>query len=219
MSNETISMSKDLLSYIRAVGVREDSALRELRAETASQPMAIMQISPEQGQFMSLLLEILGARRAIEIGTFTGYSAMWIAKGLGPTGHLVALDISEEYTRIARRHWAAAGLAERIELRVAPAVQSLEEMVNHECNTFDFVFIDADKPGYDVYYEYALRLLRSGGVAAFDNALMEGGVINPADTSADSTSMRAFNQKLYKDPRVSVSLVPISDGLYLARKR
>jgi len=219
MSTETLSLNKELLAYIRQVGVREDKSQQRLRAETALQPMAIMQISPEQGQFMSLLVELLGARRAIEIGTFTGYGAMWIAKGMGPEGRLIALDINENYTSIARRHWAEADLADRIELRLAPAVETLEKMVQTEAGTYDFIFVDADKPGYHAYYEYALRLLRKGGVAAFDNALMEGGVINPADQSADSVSMRAFNQKLVADPRVSVSLIPISDGLYLTRKR
>ena len=219
MATETVGAQGALLEYVWKVGVREDGDLQRLRAETATQRMAIMQISPEQGQFLSFLVEVIGARRAIEVGTFTGYSAMWIAKGMGPEGRLVAMDVNEEYAGIARRHWAEAQLSDRITLRLAPAGQSLAAMLPAERGTYDFVFVDADKPGYDGYYEYALELLRPGGVVACDNALLEGGVINPEDHTADVVAMRAFNRKLVGDPRVSVSLVPMRDGLYLARKR
>jgi predicted O-methyltransferase YrrM len=219
MSTETVGAQGALLEYVRQVGVREDDHLSRLRDETSTQRMAIMQISPEQGQFLALLVELIGARKAIEVGTFTGYSAMWIAKGMGPEGHLVAMDVNEKYASIALRHWASAGLADRITLKLAPAGESLAAMLPAQRGTYDFVFVDADKPGYDQYYEYALQLLRPGGLIACDNALLEGGVINPEDHTADVVAMRAFNLKLLGDPRVSVSLVPIRDGLYLARKR
>jgi predicted O-methyltransferase YrrM len=219
MATETVGAQGALLQYVHEVGVREDAHLERLRAETSTLRMAIMQISPEQGQFLAFLMELIGARRAIEVGTFTGYSAMWIAKGMGPEGRLIAMDVNPEYAQIARRHWAEAQLSDRITLRLAPAAQSLAAMLPSERGTYDFVFVDADKPGYDGYYERALELLRPGGVIACDNALLEGGVIDPENHTADVVAMRAFNRKLLGDPRVSVSLVPIRDGLYLARKR
>ncbi len=220
MSRETLGLSDGLLAYVHKVGIREDGDLRRLREETATHTMARMQISPEQGQFMALLVETIGARRALEIGTFTGYSAMCVAKAMGPEGRLVALDVSEDYTAIARRHWAKAGVADRIDLRLRPAAQSLAAVVAEGgCGTFDFAFIDADKTGYDTYYEYALKLLRTGGIVAIDNVLWSGRVIDPSDTSDDTKALRALNEKIVLDQRVTVSLVPIGDGLTLARKR
>ena len=220
MSRETLGLSSDLLAYVRSVGVREDADLRRLREETASHPRAQMQISPEQGQFLALLLELIGARKSFEVGTFTGYSAMCAAKAMGPDGRVVALDISEEFTSIARKHWAGAGITECIDLRLAPAAASLQAMVDAgEAATYDFAFIDADKTGYDTYYEYALKLLRTGGLIAIDNVLWSGAVIDPKDTTADTAALRTLNQKIATDDRVTVSLVPIGDGLTLARKR
>jgi len=219
MSRETLGLSEALQAYIAKVGFREDDDLAALREETASHKMARMQISPEQGQFMALLIELIGARKTFEVGTFTGYSAMAVAKAMGPEGRVVALDISEEFTAVARKHWAKAKLSERIDLRLAPAADSLKSMIAAgESGTFDFAFIDADKTGYDAYYEYALKLLRTGGLVAIDNVLWSGAVADPADTSADTNALRALNQKIVGDTRVTMCLVPIGDGLTLARK-
>ncbi len=220
MSRETLGLSENLLTYVRKVGMREDADLARLREETAHHPMARMQISPEQGQFMALLVELFGAAKTFEVGTFTGYSAMVVAKAIGPNGRVIALDVSEEFTSVARRHWAKAGVADRIDLRLAPAAQSLEGMLKAgEADSYDFCFIDADKTGYDTYYEYALKLLRPGGLIAIDNVLWSGKVADPADTSEDTVALRALNTKISKDERVTHSLVPIGDGLTLAMKR
>jgi predicted O-methyltransferase YrrM len=220
MSRETTGLTDSLLTYIRRVGMREDEDLRLLREETASHTMARMQISPEQGQFMTLLIELIGAKKTFEVGTFTGYSAMCVAKAMGTEGRVVALDVSEEYTAIARRHWEQAEVADRIDLRLAPAAESLKAMVSAgETASYDFAFIDADKTGYDTYYEYALTLLRPGGIAAIDNVLWNGAVIDPTDQEADTIAIRKLNDKLAADERITLSLVPIGDGLTLARKR
>jgi predicted O-methyltransferase YrrM len=220
MSRETTGLAEDLLEYIRQVGIREDDDLRHLREETASHSMARMQISPEQGQFIALLIELIGAKKTLEVGTFTGYSAMCVAKAMGAEGRVVALDVSEEYTAIARKHWAQSGVSERIDLRLAPAEESLKAMVAAgETATYDFAFIDADKTGYETYYGYALRLLRPGGVAAIDNVLWNGAVIDQTDQSPDTVAIRKINEKLATDERITLSLVPIGDGLTLARKR
>ena len=220
MSRETLTLSDDLLGYIRKVGLREDADLRRLREETAAHPRAQMQISPEQGQLMALLVELIGARHTIEVGAFTGYSAMWVAKAMGPPGRVVTLDVSEEFTAIARRHWALAGVTERIDLRLAPATDSLKAMIAAgESGAYDFAFIDADKTNYDTYYEYALKLLRAGGLIAIDNVLWNGAVIDPRDQTPDTKALRNLNDKIASDKRVTASLVPIGDGLTLARKR
>ena len=172
MSSAAIGLSDSLTTYLRSVGVREDAALAALREETARLPMGGMQISPEQGQLMGLLIKLLGARKTLEVGVFTGYSSLVVAKAMGPGGRLVALDVSEEWTAIARRHWREAGVADQIDLRLAPAADSLKAMVAAgESGTFDFAFIDADKTGYDTYYEPSLRLVRAGGLIAIDNVL------------------------------------------------
>jgi predicted O-methyltransferase YrrM len=220
MSRETLGMSSDLLAYIRRVGAREDADLKALREETAAHPLSMMQISAEQGQLMMLLMELIGARKTLEVGTFTGYSAMCVAKAMGPAGKVVALDVSEEFTTIARRHWAKAGIADRIDLRLGPATDSLAKMVGSgESGTYDFAFIDANKSDYDAYYEGALKLLRVGGLIGIDNVLWSGNVIDPTNTTPDTKAIRALNEKLANDQRVSISLVPIGDGLTLARKR
>ena len=220
MSRETTGINENLLAYIRRVGVREDNDLRRLREETASHPAARMQISPEQGQFMALLIELVGAKKTIEVGTFTGYSAMCVAKAMGAGGRVIALDVSDEYTTVARRHWEEAGVSDRIDLRLAPAAESLQAMLGAgESGSYDFAFIDADKIGYDTYYEYALTLLRAGGLIAIDNVLWHGAVADPSNQDADTVAIRKINEKLATDERVALSLVPIGDGLTLARKR
>ena len=219
MSRDTITVSDSLQAYIRAIGVREDADLAALREETAKHPWAIMQISPEQGHLMALLVRLLGARKTLEIGVFTGYSAMVVAKAMGPLGKVVALDVSEEFTAIARRHWAKAGVADRIDLKLQPATETLKALVAAgESATFDFAFIDADKPNYDAYYEYALKLVRRGGLIAIDNVLWLGAVADPADQTAHTVAIRALNQKIHADNRVDATLVPISDGKTLALK-
>lgn len=220
MSRSTLTMSDNLLAYIRNVGVREDADLRRLREETAVHPRAQMQISSEQGQFMALLVELVGARKIVEVGTFTGYSAMWMSKAMGVNGRIVCLDVSEEFTSIAKRHWALAGISDRIDLRLAPAADSMKAMIAAgEAGQYDFAFIDADKTGYDTYYESALTLLRPGGLIAIDNVLWSGAVVDPSDQSADTNALRALNEKISKDAQVTMSLIPIGDGLTLARKR
>lgn len=223
--NKEIAMSRQILlteplqNYIRRVGMREDADLAALREETAKHPRAQMQISPEQGHFMALLVRLLGARRCLEVGVFTGYSAMVVAKAMGRAGKVVALDVSEEFTNIGRRHWAKAGIAERIDLRLRPAAESLKAMVEaSEGESFDFVFIDADKANYDEYYEYALKLLRRGGLIAIDNVLWSGSVVDSTDQSADTVAIRAINQKIHDDVRVDATLLPVGDGLTLALK-
>ena len=220
MSRDTINLTSDLVAYIRNVGVREDADLAALREETAHHRHAIMQIAPEQGAFMGLLVRMLGARKALEVGVFTGYSAMVVAKAMGPQGKVLALDVSEEFTAVARRHWAKAGVADRIELRLGPAAQSLKElMAAGAADTFDFAFIDADKTNYDTYYEYALKLVRRGGVIAIDNVLWDGQVIDASDKTDATVAIRALNKKVHGDTRVDAVLLPIGDGLTLALKR
>jgi len=220
MSSRTISVDDALYDYILGVSLRESNALVRLRAETKSLPDASMQISPEQGQFMTLLARLIGTQRAIEIGTFTGYSAICVASALPPGGVLVACDVSDEWTAIARRYWAEAGVEDRIDLRLGPALDTLDALVDEGgAGTYELVFIDADKTGYANYYEGALTLLRPGGLICVDNVLWGGSVVDPAKQSDDTKAIRAFNEKLHNDERVDLSLVPIGDGLTLARKR
>ncbi|MCH7692463.1 MAG: class I SAM-dependent methyltransferase [Proteobacteria bacterium] len=220
MANRTITLSDGLYDYLLDVSLREPDVLRRLREETAKIPAAAMQIAPEQGQFMALLVELMGARKAIEVGTFTGYSSLSVALALPPGGRLVACDVNEEWTDVARRYWAEAGVADRIDLRLGPALETLDGLIGEgEAGTFDFAFIDADKAGYDAYYERILTLLRPGGLVSVDNVLWNGRVIDTAKQDADTRAIRAFNEKIHADPRVSLSLVPIGDGLTLARKR
>ena len=219
-----MGLSDTVLNYLRRVGVREDADQQALREATASHPVsgkvARMQISPEQGQFMALLVELIGAKRCLEVGVFSGYSAMTVAKAMGPEGRVVALDVSEEFTAIAREHWQKAGVADQIDLRLAPAVESLAAMLEAgEHNSFDFAFIDADKGNYQNYFDAALQLVRPGGVIAIDNVLWGGSVADPADARPDTEAIRALNEALATDERVTVSMVPIGDGLTLARKR
>jgi predicted O-methyltransferase YrrM len=220
MSSRTIQMTDRLYDYLLKVSLREPPLLAALRAETAKLPMAGMQISPEQGQFMALLAELIGARRAIEVGTFTGYSALCVAQALPPDGKLIACDISEEFTSVARRYWAKAGLADRIELRLAPALDTLKSLLaGGGAGSFDFAFIDADKTQYDAYYEAILKLLRPSGLITIDNVLWSGAVADGRKRDADTVALRALNEKLRTDKRISLSMLPIGDGLTLVRKR
>lgn len=219
MSNQTIGLSDELNSYIRN-HTREHDVLRRLREETARHPESQMQIAPEQGQFMHMLVKLMGARRTLEVGVFTGYSSTVVALALPSDGRLVACDISEEYTQVARRYWREAGIAHKIDLRIAPAVHTLEALA-HEgaARTFDFAFIDADKVGYDDYYEGTLPLLRDGGLILFDNMLRAGRVADPAPDDQSTQAIVALNEKLRNDERVDVAMVPIADGIMMVRKR
>ena len=220
MSNKTIAVDDALYDYMLRVSLREHPVLRRLRDETLRMPERNMQISPEQGQFLALLVRLSGAGRVLEIGTFTGYSALVMALALPEDGRVVTCDISEAWTRIARRAWAEAGVAERMDLRLAPALETMDALIaGGEAGRFDIAFIDADKESYRAYYEKALVLLRPGGVIAVDNVLWNGNVIDPAKTDTDTEAIRAFNAALATDERIDLSLVPIGDGLTLARKR
>lgn len=220
MTRRTNHLPDDLYGYLLDVSSREPDVLRRLREETADLPRANMQIGPEQGQFLALLVELTGARNALEIGTFTGYSALWMALALPEGGRLVACDVSEEWTSVGRRYWEEAGVAHKIDLRLAPAVETLDGLLEGgREGDFDFAFIDADKGGYEAYYERALRLLRPGGLMALDNTLWEGKVVDPENRDPDTEAIRALNASLTRDERVTLSLLPVGDGLTLARKR
>ena len=220
MSNRTIDLTDALYDYLLSVSLRETDLQRRLREETAALPMARMQISPEQGQFMALLARLLGARRVLEVGVFTGYSSLAVALALPADGRIVACDVSEEWTAVARRYWAEAGVAGRIDLRLAPAVDTLDALIaGGGAGTFDLAFIDADKTAYLDYYERALELLRPGGLLMTDNTLWSGRVADPEVGDADTVALRHYNEHLHRDARIDLSLVPIGDGLTLARKR
>jgi predicted O-methyltransferase YrrM len=219
MSRHSLNIDDTLYDYLLAQSVREHPAQVALRAATAGHAHAGMQIGPEQGQLMALLVKLLGARRAIEIGVFTGYSALSVALALPDDGYLLACDISDDYTRIGRPHWQAAGVAHKIDLHLAPALQTLDaQLAAGAAGSYDFAFIDADKTGYDAYFERCLLLLRAGGLIAIDNVLWGGSVARPAE-SADTAALQALNRKLHHDERIDLSLLPIGDGLTLARKR
>ncbi|BBK43349.1 O-methyltransferase [Allostella vacuolata] len=220
MSARLLQMTEHLRDYLLSVSLRETAVQRELREATLAVRGAMMQISPEQGQFMALLVELTGARRAIEIGTFTGYSALTVALALPAGGRLVCCDVSAEWTAIGRRHWEKAGVADRIDLRLGPAAETLDQMLGQGLGgDFDLAFIDADKANYDAYYERCLLLLRPGGLILIDNVLWSGAVADPARTDPDTTALRALNAKLHDDPRITLAMLPVGDGLTLARKR
>ncbi|MGZ5036962.1 MAG: class I SAM-dependent methyltransferase [Usitatibacter sp.] len=220
MSERSLALDPGLYRYLVDHSVREHPALRELREATAGMPHAGMQISPEQGQFMALLVRMLDARRTLEIGVFTGYSAMSVALALPADGKVVACDVSEEWTSMARRHWQQAGVGAKIDLRLAPALETLDRLVaGGAAGTFDFAFIDADKTNYLAYYERCLVLARKGGLIAADNTLWSGAVADPANRERDTVAIRAFNDALHHDERIDLSLLPVGDGLTLALKR
>jgi predicted O-methyltransferase YrrM len=218
MEPKSFFLSPEIQSYLVAHGMPPDAVLRELAAETARiGPLARMQVAPEQGAFLTFLTRLIGARRAIEVGTFTGYSAVCIARGLPPDGKLLCCDVSEEWTAIARRFFEKAGVASRVELRIAPAAETLRALP--EQADFDLAFIDADKPGYTVYYEEILRRLRPGGLILVDNVLWSGAVVDPEARDASTLAIRAFNDLVAADERVDRVMIPLSDGLTLVRKR
>jgi predicted O-methyltransferase YrrM len=206
--------------YVTSLVAAETDAQRRLREETLKLPMGMMQIGPDQGAFMSLLVAAIGAKRAIEIGTFTGYSAISIARALPKEGQLICFDVSEEWTSIAKRYWKEAGLEKRIELKLAPALETLQELLGKgKDGSFDFAFIDADKTGYDAYYEACLKLLRPNGLIAIDNTLWSGAVADPKAKDADTVALRALNLKISNDARVDAALLTVGDGIMLVRKR
>jgi predicted O-methyltransferase YrrM len=214
------TINDELLDYIGHVTLREPEILCRLRDETSSHPHAEMQISAEQGQFMALIVHLLSARRTLEIGVFTGYSSLAVALALPDDGRIIACDISEEWTSIARRYWREAGVERKIDLRLGPALKTLDDLIAQgQGGRFDFAFIDADKGNYINYYERALVLVRPGGLIAVDNVLWDGKVIDPSVNDADTRAIRAFNESLHDDERVWLSMLPIRDGLTLACKK
>ncbi len=219
MANKTLSLSNALYAYLVEYSVREPEILQRLRAETAQDSMAKMQIGAEQGQFMQLLIRLMGAKNCLEVGVFTGYSSLAVALVLPTDGHIVACDVSEKWTAIARKYWMEAGVTAKIDLRIAPAVSTLDDLITSgKSGSFDFVFIDADKINYLNYYERALTLVRSGGLIAVDNTLWGGQVIDKNAKNEDTQAIRQFNDRLRTDLRIHLSLLPIGDGLTLAFK-
>jgi predicted O-methyltransferase YrrM len=221
MSKRTLTLDDRLYDYLLSVGVREPRLFAHLRAETVERTeLPQMQIAPEQGQFMALLAELLPIRRAIEIGTFTGYSALALASAMPEDGKLICCDVNRDWTAIARRYWEKAGVADRIELRLAPALETLDALIEErQAGSLDFAFLDAAKTEYGAYYEKCLVLLRPGGLIAVDNTLWGGSVADPDNRETDTLALRAFNEARHADERVSLSLLPIADGLTLLRKR
>ena len=215
MARGAIDIPGRLIDYVVAVGLRETAVQKRLRAVTRRIPMGGMQIGPEQAALMQVLVRAIGARRCIEIGTFTGYSALAVALALPPGGRIVCCDLSEAWTAVARRYWKMAGVERKISLRIAPALDTLRTLKGK----FDFAFIDADKTNYQNYFERCLKLVRRGGLIAIDNTLWHGRVVDRRDQTADTRAIRAFNRKLHRDRRVDISLVPIGDGVTLACKR
>ena len=220
MANSTLGLENHLYDYLLSISLREPDILASLREETAKHPMGKMQIAPEQGQFMELLVQLMGATKTIEIGVFTGYSSLCVALALPPNGQIIACDVSEEYTAIARRYWEAAGVANKISLQLGPAINTLDKLIAEgQAGTFDFALIDADKENYEAYFERLLQLVRNGGLIVIDNVLWSGLVVDPRVQDTSTVAIRSFNDKLRNDPRVTLSVVPIGDGLTLALKR
>ena len=220
MSSRNGFIEEHIYSYILDNSLRDQPLLAQLRQETGQMPMGMMQISPDQGQFMGLLVKLVGARKIVEVGTFTGYSSTVMAQALPADGRLVACDVSDEYTQVARRYWAEAGVDDRIELRLGPGAESLDGLLTEGGGgTFDMAFIDADKTNYGVYYEKCLELMRRGGLILIDNVLWGGRPADAAEDGEDTVAIRALNAALHQDERIDVSLLPVGDGLTLARKR
>jgi predicted O-methyltransferase YrrM len=220
MSPQTLNLTPDLYRYLQSHSLREPDLLRQLRQETQTMPGAQMQISPEQGQFMAFLVQLMGAHRALEIGVFTGYSSLAVALALPPTGRLVACDINPDTTQVARRYWEKAGVAHKIDLRLAPAKDTLNSLLAQgEANHYDFAFIDADKENYLTYYEQCLQLVRPGGLIMVDNVLWGGAVIDAEIQDRSTQAIREFNKKLYQDERITLVMLPLADGVTLAWKR
>lgn len=217
---KSLGLGSDLYQYLLQVSLREPPILAQLRAETAQLPGAVMQIAPEQGQFMALLVQLMGAKRTLEVGVFTGYSSLVVALALPPDGQVVACDRDAQTSAIAQRYWAAAGVAHKIDFHLGAGVSVLESLLaNGQAESFDFAFIDADKGNYPRYYEQSLALVRSGGLIVVDNVLWSGQVIDPEDHRENTEAIRRFNAQLTQDDRIDLSLIPVADGLTLARKR
>jgi len=215
-----VKATDELMAYLSQVGAREHPAQTRCREETQQMGgIARMQIAPEQGAFLALLVQLIGARRCLEIGTFTGYSALSVALALPPEGRVIALDVSKDYTDKARGYWREADVDSKIDLRLGPGVEALDQMIVAGEGPFDFVFVDADKSSYDAYYERALKLVRKGGLIAFDNMLWNGAVADPAVKDADTSALRALNIKIHDDARVDMALATVGDGVMLARVR
>jgi predicted O-methyltransferase YrrM len=221
MSNQSIGLSDSLYQYLIANSVREPAILTKLRSETAQHPLVEMQISPEQGQLMGLLIQLIGAKKCLEVGVFTGYSSLVVALNLPADGRLIACDVSEEFTNIAQKYWQAADVIDKIDLHIAPALETLDRLlVNGEAGTFDFAFIDADKNNYAAYYDRCFQLIRQGGIILVDNVLWYGRVADPSMNEDKRTqAIKQINQQIYHDDRVQISLIPIGDGLTIARKK
>lgn len=220
MTRQSLNLTDDVYDYLLKVSLREHEVLRRLRARNEQHPLANLQIAPDQGQFMAFLVKMLNARRIIELGVFMGYSSLWMALALPDDGKLIACDINREWAGIAREFWREAGVSHKIELRLAPALKTLDALLaDGQAGTFDFVFLDAEKTEYRDYYERSLALLRPGGVIAVDNTLWSGRVLDPNDNEPDTAAIREFNARLAKDERVDLSMLPVGDGLTLARKR
>ena len=216
MAERTLTLTDELVAYVHRYGVREHPALARLRERTAPLPMHRMQIAPDQGAFMALLVKLIGARRILEIGTFTGYSSTAMALALPEDGTILCCDVSREWTDVARDAWSEAGVADRVELRLAPATETLATL---EDDAFDMAFIDADKPNYDAYYEGCLRVVRAGGLIVIDNVLWSGEVADPNADNENVRAIRAINEKVATDERVDHVILPVADGLTLARVR
>jgi len=220
MSNRTIAITESIYQYLCDHSLREDPILKDLRDHTYDMEERAMQIAPEQGQFMQMLVKLIGAKNTIEVGVFTGYSSLAIALALPEDGRIVACDVNPQYTSVAEKFWVSAGVREKIDLRIGPAKDTLLELINADLTgTFDFAFIDADKINYDHYYELCLQLIRPGGLITVDNVLWGGTVSDDAINDVDTNSIRALNDKLHQDERIDLSLVPVGDGLTLAMKR
>jgi predicted O-methyltransferase YrrM len=220
MANRTIGISDELAAYVVERGTREPEVLARLREETAALPQHGMQIAPEEGAFLAMLVELTGARRCLEVGTFTGYSSLAVALALPDDGSIVCCDVSEEWTSMARRYWDQAGVSSRIDLRIAPASDTLDRLLaDGGESTYDFAFVDADKTGYDGYYERLLRLVRPGGLIVFDNMLWGGRVLEQDSDDEDTRAIQALNARLAADERISLCLLPLADGVTLARRR
>ncbi|MGI9229050.1 MAG: O-methyltransferase [Gammaproteobacteria bacterium] len=220
MTNKTLSLTDTIYNYLLDVTLQEDDLMRQCRAETAKHAHSIMQIAPEQGLLLALLIKLIGAKRVIELGTFTGYSSICMARALPDDGRIICCDVSEEYTAIARKYWQAAQLEQKIDLRLAPALDTMQQLLDQgEQEQFDFMFIDAIKEEYLDYYRLGYELLRPGGAMAVDNVLWDGKVADPAEQDADTVALREFNRFVHQDTRVDSCLIPIGDGLTVIRKR
>ncbi|WAL62557.1 class I SAM-dependent methyltransferase [Thermocoleostomius sinensis] len=220
MTKQSLGLTDEQYTYLLSSSLREPEVLQKLRQETAEHPMSQMQISPEQGQFMALLVRLMAAKKTLEIGVFTGYSSLCVALALPADGQMIACDVSDEYTKIAQRYWQLAGVTDKIKLYLAPALDTLDRLLAEgQANSFDFAFIDADKSSYDAYYERTLQLVRVGGLIAIDNVLWSGKVADPTVQDSRTNAIRNLNQKIRDDDRVIPSLVPIADGLMLALRQ